>query len=139
MSNGAAATIVLVEDDPGDCELIRLALEDGGVRHVLVHLDDGKKALEALSTMDPAPALILLDLNLPKIDGKDVLRALRKAPATARVPVVILSSSDLAEDIKGCYALGANSFVSKPVGFGDFSRVVASVARYWTEINRCPL
>lgn len=138
MTQGAAATIVLIEDDPGDCELIRLALSEGGVRHVLVHLEDGKTALETLPAMDPPPALILLDLNLPKIDGKDVLRALRLAPSTARVPVVVLSSSDLAEDIQGCYALGANSFVSKPVGFGDFSRVVASVARYWTEINRCP-
>jgi len=137
MDSDASQTIVLVEDDPGDFELIRIALRDGKIRHALVHFDDGKKAVDALARMEP-PALILLDLNLPRMAGKEVLGALRADAKTARVPIVVLSSSDLPDDIRECYALGANSFVSKPSGFGDFSAVVASVARYWTELNRWP-
>lgn len=140
------AVILLVEDDPGDQELTRRALEDGGVAHELHVVDDGEEALDylfrrgryAVSDDCPRPDLILLDLNLPKVNGRQVLEQLHNDTNLCHIPVVILTTSQLEKDIQQCYDSGASSYIVKPVGIDDFIRVVHCIGEYWFDIVRLP-
>lgn len=136
------AVILLVEDDPGDQELTRRALEEGKIANTLHIVGDGEQALDYLLRRgpyaDPAaaprPDLILLDLNLPKLDGRQVLENIRVTPELRRIAVVILTTSNQEEDIVRSYDLGANSFITKPVDLTQFMRVVQALQEYWFEI-----
>jgi len=136
-------TILLVEDSPADVELTLRAFRKTGIPHDIVVVGDGEEALTRLFSggrggVDALPALVLLDLNLPKIDGLEVLRRLRADERTKRLPVVILSSSNEESDVGRGYDLGANSFVRKPVDFDRFVETTRQLGLYWLVLNEPP-
>ena len=141
-----ARTILLVEDNPDDEELTLRALARNNIGNQVVVMRDGQEAVDwlegtgAYAGRDPndVPALILLDLKLPKIDGLDVLRRLRATPRTAIVPVVILTSSKEDRDRAEGYYGGANSYVQKPVDFSSFVDAVRQLGMYWLMLNEPP-
>jgi CheY-like chemotaxis protein len=138
--------ILLVEDNPDDVELTERALRKNNIANSVAVANDGAAALDYLfargehSGRDPRelPAVMLLDLKLPKVDGLEVLRAVRADEHTRRLPVVILTSSREDQDIVRGYDLGANSFVRKPVDFAQFVEAVKSLGLYWLVLNEPP-
>jgi CheY-like chemotaxis protein len=136
-------TILLVEDSPSDIGLTRRALEKSHIANELVVAEDGREALNYLFDSDPLtgqkkndlPALILLDLKLPKVDGLQVLRQIRADDRTCRLAVVILTTSTEEDDIAQSYDLGANSYIRKPVDFKQFVDAVQHLGLYWLVIN----
>jgi two-component system response regulator len=130
-------TILLVEDNPDDAELTRLALERLGQHARVALVSDGAQAIDYLR--DGARAaqvrVVILDIKLPKMDGIQVLAKLKTEPRTRSIPVVVLSSSGRESDIAQCYALGANSYVVKPVELEDYLDRISSVGRYWDKVN----
>lgn len=135
--------ILMVEDNPADVELTREALRRGKLYNQLHVVDDGEQALDFLYrrgayTDVPVPDIILLDLNLPKIPGREVLSTVKADKALSSIPIIILSSSDDAHDIKESYALNANSFVTKPVSVSDFLEVIKSIEHFWVQIVKLP-
>lgn len=135
-------TILLVEDNADEAELARAALAESGLPHRLVVVEDGADALayllDAASAARRAPDLVLLDLKLPGIGGLEVLRRLRADRRTTLLPVVVLSSSLEDADVRASYALGANSYVRKPVDFAEFRRAAAQLGLYWLTLNESP-
>lgn len=125
------ATIVLVEDDPGHARLIMKNLHRAGVTNPIVWIDDGQQAVDRLiplgEMVQPLPKLVLLDLNLPGLDGLQVLARLRGDPRTRDLPVAMLTTSDQPGEIRRCYDLGCNSFLRKPMGHEQFSATAASI------------
>lgn len=140
------AVILLVDDDPGDQELTRRALEEDVVRVDLRVASDGEEALDYLlrrgdyaGALDaPRPDLILLDLNMPRMNGREVLEVLKKSPDLCRIPVVILTTSKQEADIVTTYDLGCNSYVQKPVDIDQFIHVVRKMGNYWFEVVTLP-
>ncbi|MFB9885346.1 response regulator [Balneatrix alpica] len=134
-------TILLVEDNPDDELLTRRALLKNNISNKVVTVRDGQQALDYFSALDhshPLPVLVLLDLNLPALNGHEVLKYLRQHQRTRTLPVVVLTTSNEEADINQSYSLGANSFVRKPVDFDSFIDSVGSLGRYWLEINHPP-
>lgn len=138
--------ILLVEDNPDDAALTLRALKRNGVANEVVHVLDGEEALDFLrghgqfSDRDTQtlPELVLLDLKLPRMSGLDVLRELRSAEDTHRLPVVILTTSTEESDMASGYDLGVNSYVRKPVDFHEFVDAVRALETYWLLINERP-
>lgn len=138
--------ILLVEDNPSDIELTKRALARNCISNELAVVRDGQEALDFLfgqrtSTRQPGaamPALVLLDLKLPRVGGLEVLQQMRTDPSTRRLPVVILSSSNEEQDLAACYDLGANSYIRKPVDFTQFAESIKQLATYWLVINEPP-
>lgn len=138
--------ILLVEDNPRDEELTLRALHKSHVLNPVVVARDGVEALDYLfargahAGRDPAalPQVVLLDLKLPRVDGLEVLRALRADPRTRMVPVVVLTSSLEEQDLIRSYSLGANSYVRKPVDFAQFMEAVRQLGLYWLVLNATP-
>ncbi|WP_240096359.1 response regulator [Thermomonas flagellata] len=138
--------ILLVEDNPDDVELTRIAFAEAGSDHRLQVVTDGAQALDylfaqgAFAGRDPAdlPAVVLLDLNLPKRNGREVLQAIRANPATRSLPVVVLTTSAEPVDVDVVYELGANSYIQKPVEFERFVEVVRQIGLYWLVLNQPP-
>jgi len=138
--------ILLVEDNPRDAELATRELKDRHLANKLVWVKDGAAALEFIFGADARtateaarrPKVILLDLKLPKVDGLDVLRAIKNDKATRTIPVVILTSSREEQDLVRCYDLGVNSYIVKPVDFENFSQAVANLGLYWLLLNQQP-
>jgi two-component system response regulator len=137
------SVILLVEDNPDDVELILRSLKRSKITNEIIVLHDGEEALEWLfcegryadRNADVEPAVILLDIRMPKVDGLEVLERLRADEHTQFYPVVILTSSHEEEDLLRSYALGANSYVRKPVDFADFSQSVQQLGLYWLLVN----
>ena len=135
--------LLLVEDQPSDAELALRALRELDVGKRMHLIENGAEALDfvfgrnahAERSVEDAPGLILLDLKLPKVSGHEVLRTLKSDDRTKHIPVVVLSSSDERSDIDQCYALGVNSYVVKPVDFGQFTETVQRIGTYWLEMN----
>ena len=135
--------ILLVEDNPDDVELTRLAFDEAKIANQLAVVGDGAEALDYLfargrfADRDPAdlPSLVLLDLNLPKIDGREVLQAIRANEATRALPVVVLTTSTEPFDVEATYALGVNSYIQTPVDFEQFVWAVKQVGLYWLVLN----
>ena len=138
--------ILLIEDNPDDEELTLDALRNGGVQNDITVVRDGAEALEFLFTPELKPAwsdqrlphLVLLDLKLPKVPGLEVLRRMRAHPTTQYIPTVVLTSSSEQTDIQQSYAMGANSYVRKPVEFGEFVQAVQALGTYWVLFNQSP-
>lgn len=137
--------VLLVEDNEDDRELTLEAFRQRGMDDRIACVNDGAEALDYLfgrgrytELKPPLPQVILLDLNLPKLNGAQVLAALRADPSTHRIPVVILTTSNQAEDRQRCYDLGANSYVRKPVQYEAFLRVARELEIYWLEMNESP-
>ncbi|WP_446416754.1 response regulator [Coleofasciculus sp.] len=138
-----AIEILLVEDDPGDIDLIEEALEDAKLQINLNSVRDGVEALaylrrEGKYTQAISPDLILLDLNLPRRDGREVLQDIKGDNYFKRIPVVVLTTSDAEEDILKSYNLGANCYVSKPLGMQDFIKIVESIENFWFTVVKLP-
>jgi two-component system, response regulator len=139
-------TILLVEDNPNDEELTLRALRKANIANEVAIARDGQEALDFLfgagkyAGREPPtmPAVVLLDLKLPKLDGIDVLQRIRADPRTKLVPVVILTSSSEDEDMVRSYQSGANSYVRKPIEFGAFANAVTQLGMYWVLINQIP-
>jgi len=135
--------ILLVEDNPSDVELTRRALHNSHIANQLIVAEDGQEALDYLFGGDPLantnrnelPALILLDLKLPKVDGLHVLRQIRANERTSHLPVVILTTSNEEQDITQSYDLGANSYIRKPVDFKQFVDAIQYLGLYWLVMN----
>lgn len=138
------STILLVEDNPDDSELIRYAFEKLGINNPLVALTDGDAAVSYLCgtgaysdrRRNPLPVLILLDLKLPRRSGFEVLQFARAQAATRHTPVVVLTSSNQHDDIKRAYELGANSYLVKPVSRDALIEMVRSLDAYWIKLNQ---
>jgi CheY-like chemotaxis protein len=135
--------ILLVEDNPGDVRLTQEALKEGHVLNNVNVISDGVEALaflrrEGRHAGAPRPDLILLDLNLPKMSGREVLAQIKADEDLRRIPVVVLTTSQAEEDILKSYNLHANSFVTKPVGLEQFIAVVRQIEDYWLAIVRLP-
>jgi len=131
--------ILLVEDNPDDEELTRVALKQNNILNDLVVARDGAEALDHLFDEGNAlPQVVLLDLKLPKVDGLDVLRQMRANERTRLLPVVILTSSKEEQDLVEGYSLGANSYVRKPIDFGQFIDAVKQLQLYWLVLNDPP-
>ena len=134
-----SGTILLVEDNPDDVVLTMRAFERNKIFNEVVVAVDGEQALHYLQPDDDGkalrPALVLLDVNLPKVDGLEVLRRIRSHPRTATLPVVVLTTSSEERDIVQSYRLGANSFVRKPVTFGEFVEATKMLGIYWLLVN----
>jgi CheY-like chemotaxis protein len=141
--NGTGIRILLVEDNPGDVRLTKEALKEAKVRNQLFVVEDGVAAMEFLRQQDkyaevPRPDLILLDLNLPKKDGREVLSEIKQDADLKRIPVVVLTTSRAEEDILRSYDLHANCYVSKPVDLDQFINIVRSIEDFWLTIVRLP-
>lgn len=134
-----AGTILLVEDNPDDVMFTMRAFERNNISNEIVVASDGAEALEYLLPEDESraltPALILLDVNLPKVDGLEVLRRIRSNSRTSGLPVVVLTTSSEERDIVESYRLGANSYVRKPVIFGEFVDATKVLGVYWLLVN----
>jgi CheY-like chemotaxis protein len=131
--------ILLVEDNPVDVDLTLRAFRKRGLANPIVVARDGAEALQYIARWDagePMPVVILLDIRLPKVDGLDVLKELKQHPRYRRIPVVMLTSSAEERDVHAAYALGANSYIQKPVDFDRFMEVATQVEIYWCAINK---
>ena len=141
-----AVDILLVEDNPQDAELTIRALRKHNLANQLIAVEDGAEALDFIfcrgkygdREIGHTPRVVLLDLKLPKVNGLEVLRALKQDERTRTIPVVVVTSSREDPDIKTAYALGANSYVVKPVDFDAFADAVSSLGLYWLLVNQPP-
>lgn len=135
--------ILLVEDNPGDADLAKEALSSSKLNNNLVVVDDGEKAMDYLFKNEPytqckRPDLILLDLNLPRKDGRQVLAEIKASPDLKRIPVVILTTSRAEEDVLKSYNLHANCYITKPIDLSQFVKVVQSIEDFWLSIVVLP-
>ena len=134
--------ILLVDDDEDDISLTRRAFEKGKMLNRLYVTQDGEEALEFLehrgqyenTQVAPRPGIILLDLNMPGINGHQVLKKIKANEDLRRIPVIVLTTSDRQADVRGCYAEGANTFITKPVEFSQFLDAVCTLGKYWLRI-----
>ena len=143
MNTGTPIEILMVEDNPGDVRLTIEALKETKVRNNLNVVRDGAEALAFLRrqgryTQAPRPDLILLDLNVPRVDGRQVLAEIKADTDLRRIPVVVLTASQAEEDILKTYDLQANCYVTKPVDLDQFIKVVQSIETFWLTIVRLP-
>lgn len=135
--------ILMVEDNPGDVRLTQEALKEYKIRNNLYVVGDGEQAMKFLRQQEPyqdstRPDLILLDLNLPKMDGREVLQEIKNDSGLKRIPIVVLTTSEAEEDIVQSYDLHANSYVTKPVDFERFVKVVKVIEDFWFTVVKLP-
>ncbi|MBI5559236.1 MAG: response regulator [Deltaproteobacteria bacterium] len=143
MNNPKSIDILLVEDDPGDVELTKEGLHAAKTLVNLHVVDDGEKAIKFLRKETPyadavRPDIILLDLNMPRKNGQETLQEIKADPSFRAIPVVVLTTSEAETDIVRCYDLGANCYISKPISFEAFTKVVAMIEEFWFTIVRIP-
>lgn len=140
-------TILMADDDEDDCMLAREALAESRLANNLYLVRDGEELMDYLYqrgkyadlNLAPRPGLILLDLNMPKKDGREALREIKADPQLKHIPVVVLTTSKAEEDIYRSYELGANSYITKPVTFASLVEVMKTLGKYWFEIVELPL
>jgi two-component system response regulator len=138
--------LLLVDDDPSDVELTVLALGEYRAHHPVRVAEDGKEALDYLfcrgsyqeNKVEDRPWMVLLDLKLPKVEGLEVLKAIRADSRTRTIPVVVLTSSKERRDVEEAYRLGTNGFIQKPVAFDEFRKVVSQIGAFWLDANQPP-
>lgn len=135
--------ILLVEDNPGDVRLTQEALKDGRVAVKLTVASDGVEAMDILRrrgthSSQPRPDLILLDLNLPRKNGREVLEEVKADTDLRRIPVIVMTTSQADQDVSKAYSLNANCYVTKPVNFDDFLKVVRSIEDFWLTVATLP-
>ncbi|HEU5399325.1 MAG TPA: response regulator [Gammaproteobacteria bacterium] len=137
--------ILYAEDNPADAELTLHTLKERKIANSIVWVQDGAEALDYIhrrgkfaSRSEGLPRVILLDLKMPKVDGIDVLKAIKSSPDTQSIPVVIMTSSQEESDLVKSYKLGVNSYIVKPVDFDKFAKIVEDVGMYWLVSNKAP-
>ena len=139
-------TILLIDDDPADQFLVQEAMKIANLRHNLSLVSDGDEALDYLFGRGryadhfkaPRPDLILLDLNMPRLDGRQVARTLKTHPFLKNIPIVVLTTSGQAADVDDLYAIGVNSYMQKPTNFDEFTAALRDLANYWLERASLP-
>jgi two-component system, response regulator len=145
--NQHAVDVLLVEDNEGDAELTIRELKKNHLSNNLFHVRDGEEALDFLfgtgdfsnqQIISPLPKIVLLDIQMPKVNGIEVLERIRADERTKKTPVVMLTSSNQDPDIRKCYSLGANSYIVKPVDFDRFAEVIKNIGFYWLLLNQKP-
>jgi two-component system response regulator len=141
--NSKTVEVLMVEDDPGDAELTQELLGEGNLLVNINVVDDGVKAVSYLRregdyARTTRPDLILLDLNLPRKDGREVLEEIKSDHDLKHIPVIILSTSDAEDDILKSYRLGASAFITKPVGLKQYAKIVRSIEAFWFTIVKFP-
>ncbi|MCA9559319.1 MAG: response regulator [Myxococcales bacterium] len=140
---GPPMHIMLIEDDENDVRITRRAIQKGGLDAEMSVTRDGQEALDFLYRRPPfedarRPDLVLLDINLPKLNGMEVLREIKGDPALRSIPVLMLTTSARHEDVAAAYAHGANAFICKPIRFAKFVEVVRDLSHYWSQVARVP-
>lgn len=130
--------ILIADDDPEDRQLIKEAFEESRLLNELVFVKDGEELMARLLGSEPLPGLVLLDLNMPRKDGREALKEIKGHPKLKQIPVVVLTTSKAEEDIYRTYNLGVNSFVTKPVTFGSLVETMKDLGRYWFELVELP-
>ena len=135
--------ILLVDDNPGDVRLVQEALADSPIPNFLSVVKDGAEAIDLLRRQGrfahaPRPRLILLDLNLPRKDGREVLADIKRDPDLKRIPVIVLTTSQAEQDILNVYDLQANCYITKPVGWDQFAAVLKAIHDFWLTVARLP-
>jgi chemotaxis family two-component system response regulator Rcp1 len=135
--------ILLVDDDPGDVRLTQEALKESRFRNRIHVVDDGIEALEFLRQQSgyadaPRPDIILLDLNMPRMDGREVLKIIKSDDDLKRIPVVVLTTSESDEDVLASYDLHANCYIAKPVDLNQFVKIVKTIEGFWFSIVKLP-
>jgi two-component system, chemotaxis family, response regulator Rcp1 len=135
--------ILLVEDNPGDVLLTREAFEEGRLAHNLSAVGDGEEAIHFLRregkfSKAPRPDVILLDLNLPKKDGRELLAEIKEDPSLRFIPIIVLTTSDAEQDVWRAYKLHANCYLTKPIEVDDFIRKIRSLEEFWLTVVRLP-
>jgi CheY-like chemotaxis protein len=135
--------MLVVDDNPGDVDLLREALREKAARVELRVVRDGEEAIaflrrEGTWSHAPRPDLIVLDLNLPRVDGREVLARIKQDPELRRIPIVVMTSSGADQDVLRSYELGANCYVTKPIDLDEFFRVVRSMQEFWLSVARRP-
>lgn len=140
---GRPIDILLVEDNPADARLVLEGFRNRQITNAVHHVEDGVEAMAFLRREGeyvgkPKPDLVLLDLNLPRMDGREVLAAMKKDEELHRIPVVVLTTSTAEDDVLMSYDLHANSFISKPVDFSQFCKIIESIESFWLSIITLP-
>ncbi len=146
MNNSRLLTILLADDDEDDRLMAREALEESHLLNPLEMVEDGEQLLAYLRregdyahlANEPLPGLVLLDLNMPRMDGREALKAIKSDPQLCHIPIVVLTTSKAEEDIFRTYNLGVNSFISKPVSFHGLVELMKNLGKYWFEIVTLP-
>jgi two-component system response regulator len=144
MAGESVRELLVIEDSPEDFEATRRTLVKAGFDNPIVHLPDGDQALEYLfgsrprRTRRPTPGLILLDLNLPGTDGRQVLTRVKADPQLRQVPVVVMTTSRDNRDVRECYRAGANSYIQKPLDLTGFQRALRTLRDYWFDVVVLP-
>lgn len=141
---GKQIEILLVEDNEGDIGLIEEVFEEAKIRNILHVAKDGEEAMlflrgEERFSGSPRPDIILLDLNLPKKDGREVLKEIKEGEDLKNIPVVILTTSGAEKDVLKAYDLHANAYITKPLDFNQFMKVIESIENFWLEIVKLPM
>jgi CheY-like chemotaxis protein len=137
-------TILLAEDEPANAHLVKMALKESHILADLQHVLDGREALAFLRregarfATAPLPDLILLDLNMPRMDGRECLAAIKQDKVLHRIPVLMLTTSDAERDVVAAYDLGASGYITKPLDMGEFIAVLGKVCNYWISLVRLP-
>jgi len=147
MTNQNEVEILLVEDNPNDAEMAIRALKKNKLANNVLHVTDGAEALDFIfargaysgRNVESKPKMILLDLKLPKVDGLEVLKAVKSDPRTRIIPIIVLTSSVEEKDIIESYHLGVNSYIVKPVNFDKFVEAIKGVGYYWLLLNQSPI
>ncbi len=145
--NYPLSEILLVEDNPAEAELAKMAFKKNKIENPILHVTDGDEALEVISSIENGKrktasypcGLVLLDINIPKINGLEVLKHIKSNEHTKNIPTVILTTSEEVLDIKKAYAYGANSYLVKPQDFHVFIEEVRLMSKYWLELNKSVL
>lgn len=145
--NMSELELLLIEDNPHEAHLAIRNLKKHKLANHLVHIEDGEEALDFIfgrgtharpDNQPIKPKLILLDLKLPKVNGKEILKEIKSDERTKTIPVVVLTSSNEGPDIEECYSLGANGYIVKPIDFERFSEAIADLGMYWMVLNKTP-
>lgn len=139
-------TVLMAEDDPDDRVLAREALEESGLPHRLLFVPDGEELMDYLRrrgnyvnpAQSPRPGIILLDLNMPRKDGREAIKEIKSDPELRRIPIIVLTTSRAEEDIFRTYDLGVSSFIIKPVTFESLVNIMNILSKYWFEIVELP-
>ena len=144
MSSDKCIQVLMVEDDPGDVDLTKEALKDSKLSMRIAVVEDGEQAVKYLRRQKPyenapRPDLILLDLNLPKMDGREVLKEIKCDPDLRTIPICVMTTSEAQADIQRAYGLGANCYVTKPLDLDQFIKVVHHVEAFWLTVVKLPL
>jgi len=130
--------VLLIEDNVGDIELVKTGFEDARIANEIQTISDGEVALEFFKKGQNLPDIVLLDINLPKVDGFEILKEIRESAESSHIPVIMLTSSEADKDIAQSYQYRANSYVSKPVDFESFLEAIHAMEQFWLSVVKLP-